>query len=89
MQLFSIFDKKAVSFSTPFVMPSIAEATRAVQVNIQEGKVMFARFPADYQLYLVAHWDASTGCLTPPSHGSPQLVLELAAIAQIEKGGAA
>jgi len=78
--MFSLFDKKAVSFSTPFFSPSIAEATRAVQMAAREGKAMFATYPADFALYLVSHWDHSTGLMTPTSHGGPQLVLEVAAL---------
>lgn len=81
-QIFSLFDKKSVSFSNPFFSPSIAEATRAVQMACRDGKAMFANYPADYALYLVAHWDHTTGALTPTSHGGPQLVLEVAALVQ-------
>lgn len=77
-QFFSLFDKKAVSFSTPFFMPSIPEACRAVAQAGKDGKSMFAQYPADFALYLISHWDHKTGCMTPTSHGGPLLVEEVA-----------
>jgi len=76
----SIFDKKAVSFDKAFFASSIAEATRFVTIACEEGKAVFAKFPADFALYLVAHWDHNTGLMTPTSHGGPQLILEVAAL---------
>lgn len=87
MQIYSIFDKKAVSFGQPWPAPSIAEATRSVQVVASEGKAMIAKFPADFALYQVGHWDQTTGCITPTSHGGPQLVLEVAALVQPQAEG--
>lgn len=82
-QFFSLFDKKAVSFSTPFFMPSIPEACRAVAQAGKDGKAMFAQYPADFALYLISHWDHKTGCMTPTSHGGPLLVEEVANLVQI------
>lgn len=87
-QMYSIFDKKGLIYGQPFYCRHVAEATRSVQIGIQDGKAMFARFPADYALYLVGTFDPDSGSVTPTHQGGPQFCIEVASLVD-EKGGAA
>lgn len=86
-QLYSIFDKKGVIYSNPFYCRNISEALRAVSIGLQEGKSMFAHFPADYALYVLGTFDPLTGFVTPTATGAPQFCEELANIVQPSKVG--
>lgn len=71
---FSFFDKKASSYLNAWPCSSTAEALRAVQIGVQDGKSTWARFPADFDLYLVGHWDHVQGLMTPPTPQGPQFI---------------
>lgn len=90
IQLYSLFDKKAGSYSKPFFVAHIAEAMRSVQMALEDGKSMFAKFPADYALYLMGTFDESTGFLTPPASGMPQFSIEVISLVSVNQfpGGA-
>lgn len=79
-QFYSLFDKKAVFFSPPILFSHVAEATRSVQAAMEDSKSKLAKWPADFALYVVGHWDGSTGCIMPTASGIPQLVIEIAAL---------
>lgn len=81
MKYFSIFDKKSGAFNPQmFAELSIPDAVRAVQQSLDEGKSRIAKFPADYQLYLIGDYDHNTGLLTPPTATGPLLIQEIAQI---------
>lgn len=80
MQFYTLYDKKAAAYMTPQVYRSSADACRSIQMAMEEPKSMLSRFPAEFALYLVGHFDASTGAFTAASTGMPQLVLEVAAL---------
>lgn len=102
MKYFCIFDKKSGAFNPHmFAELSIADAVRAVQMSLDEGKSRIAKFPADFQLYLIGDFDPMTGVLTPPAPTGAICVEEVASIqaqyllstrpqtpGQVEKGGA-
>lgn len=80
LQLYSVFDKKTVSFHPPIMVKHVAEATRALQLELENPKSLLARHVGDYALYLVGSFDQSSGCVLPPSHGAPQFTIEAAAL---------
>jgi len=71
---FSFFDKKASGYLPAWPCSSTAEAMRAVHIGVQEGKSTWAKFPADFDLYLVGHWDHVQGLMTPPTSQGPQFL---------------
>lgn len=83
-QFYSIFDKKSVSFWKPFLCSHVAEATRSVQVGLQDAKSSLAMWPGDFALYVVGHWDGSTGHITPTVSSIPELIMEVAALVNPE-----
>lgn len=87
IQLYSLFDKKASCFSRPFFVAHVAEATRSVQIGLESKDVMFAKYPADFALYLMGTFDEATGFLTPPASGMPQFTIEIAALVPLVLGG--
>lgn len=87
-QMYSIFDKKGLIYSNPFYCRHISEATRSVQIGLEDGKAMFARFPADFALYLVGTFDPESGSVMPTAQGGPQFALEVAALVTPKEGGA-
>lgn len=78
LQLYTIFDKKASVYSAPQFYKHVAEATRAIQMHLEEGKGTLARFPADHALYLVGSFDESSGLLYPTAEAGPQFTIEIA-----------
>lgn len=65
IKMFSIFDAKAGSFAQPFFAFNEAVAQRNVAIAVRDGTSLLAKFPADYQLYLVGEFDDGTGEVTP------------------------
>lgn len=76
-QMYTIYDKKAAIHSNPFYVRHVSEALRNVEIGLQDGKAMFARFPADFALYLVGTFNPETGVVMPTATGIPQFSSEL------------
>lgn len=66
MELFSIYDKKALEYGPVFVMPNKVVATREFQKMCQEPKSNFAQFPEDYKMVRVGKMDIKTGKISQP-----------------------
>lgn len=77
LQLYSVFDKKTVSYSPPHHVKHVEEAIRAIKIELENPKSMLSRHASDYALYLIGHFDQDTGCVTPTAHGGPQFTIEL------------
>lgn len=84
-QVYSVYDKKSSSYLQPFIRKHLADATRALSMALEEKGSPISKWPADFALYLLGHWDPSTGCITPTSHGGPQLVIEVSALVPPER----
>lgn len=80
LQMYSIYDKKALFFERPFFVKHVAEALRMVQMALREGKSQQALYPADYALYLVGTFHPEGGTVISPALGEPQFTMELAAL---------
>jgi len=81
MKYFSIFDKKSGAYNPHiFAATSIPEAVRSIQMHMEEGKGTLAKFPADYQLYLIGDFNPQDGILAPPTEKGPMLLQEVAQI---------
>ena len=65
VKVFSIFDDKALIFSSPFFMPHIGMATRAFADLVNDGQSNVAKHPSDFKLYQIGEFDDVTGALTP------------------------
>lgn len=74
MHYFAFFDKKASSYLNAWPASSTAEALRAVQIGCEDAKATWAKFPGDFDLYLIADWDHTQGLMIPPTKQGPQFV---------------
>lgn len=63
VRLYSVFDAKSGAFGLPFAAFNDAVAQRTIAAAMQSGDPLFAKFPADYQLYRLGAFDDSTGQL--------------------------
>lgn len=70
----------------PFHVPHVAEATRMVQIELQQKNSKLAMFAADYALYLIGSFDPSSGFLYPTAEKGPQFTIEIAEL--LSNGGA-
>lgn len=66
MELFSIYDKKALEYGPVFVMPNKVVAVREFQKMCQDQKSNFAQFPDDYKLVKVGKMDIHNGKISQP-----------------------
>lgn len=85
MQLYSIFDKKSISYGRPFFAKNLAEANRSLHMSMARDDSPEAKFPEDYSLNLVGHFDETTGVI---KSDGPVFTIELLAISQAIKKGA-
>lgn len=84
-QFFSIFDKKAATYMRPFLCKHVSEATRSIQMAIEEKNSPISKWPADFVLYLVGSFDSSTGEFIDTQSGRPEVVIEVAALVPKER----
>lgn len=65
MQVFSIFDKKAGVYNTPFFCINQQVAVRSLCDLCSDARSFVAKHPEDYALYLIGEFDEFNGALTP------------------------
>ena len=70
MKIFAILDVKAGFYLQPFPETSTVAALRGFELAVNEGKSTFGRFPDDFCLMELAHFEQATGEIIP--HKSPQ-----------------
>lgn len=63
MIMFGIYDLKAEHFFAPFFERSIDSAIRALAVQFSDDS-MLARYPEDFVLFKLAHFDPESGAVT-------------------------
>lgn len=61
MVLVSVFDKKMECFGAVFSARNVAVALRDFSQVCQDSNSQFAKFPGDYDFYLIASFDEETG----------------------------
>ena len=61
LKIFTIYDTKAEAYLQPFFMGTKGQAIRAFQTSIEDPKTNFAKYPADFYLYLVGEYEDTTG----------------------------
>lgn len=70
---YSIFDKAAAAYNTPFFMHNKALAIRAFQDNVnstEENNI--SKHPEHFSLFEVGEYDDSTGVIT--AHEKPEII---------------
>ena len=65
MQIFSIFDKKAGIYNTPFFAINHRVAVRSLCDLCADTRSFVCKHPEDYALYLLGDFDDSNGAIQP------------------------
>lgn len=71
LKMFSVRDAKAEIYNAPFYKRSIGEAERDFKTALTDDKNPNAKYPEDFDLFLIGEYDDSTGLVTPlqtPQH---------------------
>lgn len=63
INIFAIFDKKAVSYLAPFYFPQKGQAIRAFEDSINDTNSVFNKHPEDYALYKLGEYDDQSGII--------------------------
>lgn len=66
VKIFSVFDKKARSFCTPFYMPNVETAVRAFHQAANDKSIDVGRYPADFDLFMLGTFNDETGVTESP-----------------------
>lgn len=67
LEMFSLYDTKALCFSQPFYSANQSSAVRTVMDTLAGGDSLLSRHPDDYILFHVARFDDSNGAVEPLS----------------------
>lgn len=65
LQIFSVYDSKAESFSQPFFCPNAAIAIRSFSEEVSNPQSQLSKYPADFTLFHIGSFNDSTSLLTP------------------------
>lgn len=90
MKLFSVYDLKAQVYAPPFVARNEQVAARMILEACEDRRIQLAKFPADYQLRVVADWDEDKGVTSdntafPLVVASVEEILRVAASSDVEE----
>lgn len=61
LQIFTIFDKKALVHLSPFYLHTKGEALRTLDDLVNDVQSRVNKHPSDYQLFKIGEWDDLTG----------------------------
>jgi len=63
LQMFSIYDVKAETYSQPIAAPTVTAMMRILGDVLAEGQHAYAKHPEDYVLFHLGEFDVSTGII--------------------------
>lgn len=61
MKLFSVYDKKAMFFDSPFCVENGVQAARAFDQAVNDPRSTLSKYPADFALYYLGEFDSVSG----------------------------
>lgn len=64
-KIFAIYDSKAEAYLTPFFLPAIGMAVRAITDCANNPEHQFGQNPDDYTLFQIGEFDDDIGQVTP------------------------
>ena len=78
MNLYSVYDRRAMEYTPPMAMPTDAHAVRSFtqEVNRADTGNNLNQFPEDFAMMKIGEFNQDTGAITPHA---PTLVLEASA----------
>lgn len=63
MELFSVYDKKAMFFDSPFCVENEVQAARAFDQAVNDPRSTLSKYPADFALYYLGEYDPGSGAI--------------------------
>lgn len=76
LNCYSIYDKKALSFATPFFAVNDDVAMRSFEDLVRDRRSLVAQHPEDFALHFVGRFETETGKLLPRSEGEGTYLVE-------------
>lgn len=70
LNCYAIYDKKALSFATPFFAVNDDVAMRSFEDLVRDRRSIVSQHPEDFALHLVGSFELESGRLSPSSEGS-------------------
>lgn len=64
MKIYSVYDKKALTYSPVISMPNDVMAIRMIKMEIMQGKSPMACYPFDFCLVRLGEMEETTGKIT-------------------------
>ncbi len=62
--VFSVYDKKAEGYLSPFVFPAVGQAVRAFTNIVNDDRTDMYKWPEDFDLYQLGYMDVGSGQFT-------------------------
>lgn len=78
-KLYSIYDQSSEVYNTPMYFNREAEAIRTFTTLVMDNNSLVSKFPDDYTLYEIGHWNDQTAVYTP--HPAPVIIIKASHIA--------
>lgn len=63
MKLYSVYDKKAMFFDSPFCVENDVQAARSFDQAVNDPRSTLCKYPADFALYYLGEYDSSSGAV--------------------------
>lgn len=64
LQIFAVFDKKAVAFANPFFYHQKGQALRGFEDAVNDPQSPLSKHPEDFSLWHIGEWNDITGVIT-------------------------
>lgn len=74
MKIYSVYDKKAMTYGPLLVFPQPVFAIRMVEMEVMKGNSPVAMYPADFCIICLGEFDQDSGKITP--YDTPENVYE-------------
>lgn len=65
LNIFSIYDKKAVQYHQPFYAGNKGLALRMFQEIVEDQKTSISKYPADFSIWILGDYNEQTGEIHP------------------------
>jgi hypothetical protein len=76
LNCYAIYDKKAMSFATPFFAVNDEVAMRSFEDLVRDRRSFVSQHPEDFALHFVGRFDVETGKLLPRQEGAGTYLVE-------------
>lgn len=71
LQIFAVYDKKAVAYANPFYYHQKGQALRAFQDAVCDPQSPLSKHPEDFSLFYLGDWNDTTGVIVPLTNPVP------------------